>query len=363
MRLLVSGATTTIRRYQDSPHLGVLLVPGAGNSISSVLATGLPWTADNAAFSGFDPAAFCSLIGRAAGRSGCLFVACPDVVGDAAAKLRLFARWQPVLASLDLPVALVAQDGAENLELPWGRFQALFIGGSTQWKLGGGAAGLVAEAKRRGLWVHLGRCNTRKRFRHAFLLACDSLDGSGFSRWPDERIPAALRWLADLHGTPAPATPDDVTRCFRQAAEETTPALLDRPGWVIAGVTLQEGAYLVRARFATEPVTCPGCGVPACGTVYRHGIRTQILRDVPRHGRPVRIRVERRRYRCSACGITFLQALPGLRGRSPVSEELARHVGRLARAEPRIRIAQASGLAEKTVRNLLATFGEATERQ
>ena len=62
MRLFVSGATDTLRRYRDSAHLGILLVPGAGNSLPSVLATGLPWAADNAAFSGFDPAAFCAFI-------------------------------------------------------------------------------------------------------------------------------------------------------------------------------------------------------------------------------------------------------------------------------------------------------------
>src|SRR5688572_7510803 len=105
MRLLVSGATDTIRRHRDSPHLGVFLFPAAGNSMPAVLATGLPWAADNAAFSGFDPAAFCALIARLAGQPGCVFVACPDVVGDAPATLGLFARWQPVLAALGLPVA------------------------------------------------------------------------------------------------------------------------------------------------------------------------------------------------------------------------------------------------------------------
>src|SRR5947209_14133274 len=203
MRLLVSGATATLRRYANSGRLGSLLVPGAGNRVHAALTTGMPWAADNAAFSGFDPGAFCALLGRIAGHPGCLFVACPDIVGNAGATLARFVVWEPVLREVGLPIALVGQDGAEALELPWGRFDALFLGGSTGWKLGPGAAALAREAKGRGLWVHLGRCNTRKRFRHAFALGCDSVDGSGFSRWPDQRVPVALRWLADLHGDPA----------------------------------------------------------------------------------------------------------------------------------------------------------------
>jgi hypothetical protein len=35
------------------------------------------------------------MLGRIAGNAGCRFVACPDVVGDAAATLRLFFIWAP----------------------------------------------------------------------------------------------------------------------------------------------------------------------------------------------------------------------------------------------------------------------------
>src|SRR5262249_10270455 len=137
------------------PYLGHLVVPNAGNRMRAILSTGLPWAADNAAFSGFDAAAFCSMLGRITGHLGCRFVASPDVVGDAAATLRLFAKWAPVPGELRLPVALVAQDGLEGLTIPWEQIRAVFLGGSTAWKLGPAAAAIAAEAKRRGLWVHL----------------------------------------------------------------------------------------------------------------------------------------------------------------------------------------------------------------
>lgn len=200
------------------------------------------------------------------------------------------------------------------------------------------------------------RCNTRKRLRHAFRLGCDSVDGSGFSRWPDERIPAALRWLADLHGTQPPeALRRDLTHRFLRAAADG-PALLDGQGWVIEAVCLQENAYRVCARFTPEPDRCPACGADAVsgGAVHRHGTRPQAVRDAPRDGHPVIVVVDRRRYRCRGCGRTFLQPLPGLRGRSPVSAELAACLARGAQLRPRIQVAREAGLDVKTVRRVLA---------
>jgi len=201
--LLVSGPSATIRERLPSPYLGHLLTPDAGNSVASALKTGLPWAADNSAFSGFSPAAFCAMLGKIAGKPGCKFVACPDVVGNAPDTAALFYTWQPIIKSLGLPVALVLQDGIEAVGVPWNMIDALFVGGSTGFKLGPVAASIVREGKRRGLWTHLGRCNTRQRFRYAFELGCDSVDGSGFSKWSAIRIPMAERWLAEFERQPS----------------------------------------------------------------------------------------------------------------------------------------------------------------
>lgn len=143
MWLLVSGATAALRRHAHPHFLGSLIVPHAGNRLDAVLTPGVPWAADNAAFSGFDAPAFLALLSKLAGRPDCRFVACPDVVWDAAATLALFDRWQPLVASLGLPVALVAQDGLTAETVPWDRLDALFVGGSTDWKVGEDAAELV----------------------------------------------------------------------------------------------------------------------------------------------------------------------------------------------------------------------------
>lgn len=195
--MLVSGATKTIRQFKDSPYLGHLLTPANGNRVESLLETGLPWAADNGAFAGFNERRFLRMLDRIEGRTGCLFVAAPDVVADAEATLNLFGGWRQEIAGRGLPVAFVAQDGLEALRVPWGRFDALFLGGSTEWKLGKHAEALCRKAKARGKWVHMGRVNTRHRIRLAATWGCDSVDGTGFSRWPEARIPKGLRWIEE----------------------------------------------------------------------------------------------------------------------------------------------------------------------
>lgn len=80
------------------------------------------------------------------------------------------------------------------LDATWGRIDCLFIGGSTEYKLGSHAEALVREAKNRGLWVHMGRVNSQSRFAYARAIGCDSVDGSSFSRWRDRWLPEALKW-------------------------------------------------------------------------------------------------------------------------------------------------------------------------
>lgn len=195
--LLVSGATTTFRPAMvDRPDVfGVLAVPADGNSLPEFGR----WAADNGAFTGFDEEAFLRMLHRNRwAKERCVFVAAPDVVGDAAATAKLFDEWEPVIRSLGYPVALVAQDGLTRRAVPWDRVDAVFIGGSTEFKLGGAAALIIRRANELGKWVHMGRVNTAGRIRYAALLGCDSIDGSGFSRWPADMLSRHGRLLRDL---------------------------------------------------------------------------------------------------------------------------------------------------------------------
>jgi hypothetical protein len=131
------------------------------------------------------------------GTSRCLFAVAPDVVGDAAATLRraYMLAW---IRYAGFPAAFVAQDGLEDLTIPWDDFDAFFIGGTTAWKLGPAARALAAGARRRGKWVHMGRVNSLKRLRYAEAIGCDSADGTYLTYAPDANLPRLLGWLRQI---------------------------------------------------------------------------------------------------------------------------------------------------------------------
>lgn len=215
--LLVSGATATLRPLiAERPDVfGVLTVPRDGNA----LPPSCRWAADNGAFSGFDEDAFLAMLKRHAGqRAGCIFVAAPDVVGAAVATLALFDKWEPRISSLGYPVALVAQDGLKHTWVPWARIAAIFIG------------------------IH-----------YAAVTGCDSIDGSGWSKYPE----------GDAGAPPA--------RSLRAA-----PARARHAGG--------GGPHVMSAD--RQPVYKPGCA-PDCGcqsrrlatvqTVFSTGVRRELV--------------------------------------------------------------------------------------
>jgi hypothetical protein len=193
LKILINGGPA-IDRFGPTGRVGRLVSPRSGNAIPS----SLPWAADNDAYRAWDERRFLAMLRYLDNRPGCLFVAAPDVVGDARGTLDRFDDWRWEIVGRGLPVALVAQDGLEGLAVPWDEFDALFIGGSTAWKLSAAAEDLGREATRRGKWLHMGRVNSRKRIRHALEIGCDSIDGTGFSRFPDKYLADGLRWIAEI---------------------------------------------------------------------------------------------------------------------------------------------------------------------
>lgn len=191
--LLVSGATRVVAEY---PDIGVLVVPGARNRPEAALAGGRRWGGDNGAFSGFNARAFLRMLDVYAGAPNCLFVAAPDVVGNADETLRLFTQWAPVIEQRGFPVAFIGQDGLNLGDVPWDNCAAVFIGGSTEWKLGPVARDLAAYGNAKGKWVHMGRVNTKNRVCTARRWGCHSIDGQQWSKWSRRWIPEYSRWLS-----------------------------------------------------------------------------------------------------------------------------------------------------------------------
>lgn len=146
----------------------------------------LQFAIDNGSFAHFEEKSFLSLLEREEHhKANCLFVTAPDVVGSARRTLEVFAHWKGRLASW--PLALACQDGQEDLPLPWDDIAAVFIGGSTNWKLSNHAAHCIKAAKALGKWAHVGRVNDPARFEYFEKLGADSIDGSGIARYSHMR--------------------------------------------------------------------------------------------------------------------------------------------------------------------------------
>lgn len=173
------GRRTHRAECRECPGYSLKLVPGQ-------------WAMDNGAYSGFEPDAFMRMLEKFYGRVGCRFVSCPDVVGDAYATLTRWPFWSHVIRGAGFVPALVLQDGMLAAEVPWKEVGAVFVGGFMPWKFSEQAQELVAYAKARGLWVHVGRVNSQRRIFEATRMGADSFDGGQYSRFADIRIPEAM---------------------------------------------------------------------------------------------------------------------------------------------------------------------------
>ncbi len=75
-------------------------------------------------------------------------------------------------------------------------FDVLFIGGTTEWKLGAEARAMVSAARRQRKWVHMGRVNSLRRFVYADSIGCHSADGTFLAFGPDVNLPRVRKWFA-----------------------------------------------------------------------------------------------------------------------------------------------------------------------
>lgn len=229
--LYLTGVSTPETRSARRSDLGILATPDSAIA-RQVGHYPAGWAADNALFTAPMPPALAAGIGAPdhIGRSplaagvrytaepervarwrrwiadldptGCLFATLPDVVGDYAATWERSCLDLARVRRLGFPVAIVLQDGVESDRFVWRSIlaaaDAVFVGGSTEWKMSTDAARLVGEARARGLWCHMGRVNTWGRIQHAAAIGCHSVDGTFLARAPRANFPRLTGWLDRL---------------------------------------------------------------------------------------------------------------------------------------------------------------------
>lgn len=152
------------------------------------------WAIDNGGFNEVDVDGLLSLLAREAHhRANCLFVTVPDIVGCARRTLEVFERWRQRPELAGWKVAMVCQDGQEDLPIPWDEIDAVFIGGSTKFKLSEHVAHIVKAAKLLGKHTHAGRVNDPARFQYFEEMGVHTCDGTGLARYTHMREAVANR--------------------------------------------------------------------------------------------------------------------------------------------------------------------------
>lgn len=177
-----------IKEYSEryNYNFGQLRTPLTAYALSGQL-----YGLDNGCFSKFEKKTWRRLVAEAKEQEQInqpVFVCLPDIVGDARRTLELFEQFYDEVAPL--PVALVLQDGIGNFPIDWDRVDAVFVGGSDNFKTSSEAISACKVAKMLGKWVHVGRVNTAQRVSQWIGLA-DSIDGSGISKY-DHMLEAVL---------------------------------------------------------------------------------------------------------------------------------------------------------------------------
>jgi hypothetical protein len=149
----------------------------------AALKAGCRWMLDNGAYTrNFDFRRWVRyLAAMLPYRRNCVGVVTPDEPYDAEETLRRFHLYRAIPEALGYKVAIATQDGMASEVMPWGEIDVLFIGGSDQHKRGPEAESLAAEAKRRGVYIHVGRVSSRKAIADYWTWA-DSFDGTTFCR-------------------------------------------------------------------------------------------------------------------------------------------------------------------------------------
>lgn len=200
----LSGQIEIVLTAPRRPDLGVML--RASRRSDPMPPPGMPWAIDNECFTRgdqFDERVWLEGLEWFSSRSRwCLFAVAPDVVGDAVGTLVRSKPYLDEIAAFGYVPAFVTQDGCRSDLIPWNDIGALFVGGSNAWKLCDQSLTLIREARDRGLWTHMGRCQARGRIggriAAAHALGMNSGDGTVLARDPS-RLGRVQRGLEALN--------------------------------------------------------------------------------------------------------------------------------------------------------------------
>ena len=135
--------------------------------------------------------------------------------------------------------------------------------------------------------------------------------------------------------------------------------ILNLPAYKVLRVEETEHDYHIRAEVAQRPSHCTSCG---SDRLLRYGRNEQLVRDLSIHGKRVGIYVDTQRWRCQACGKTFMEPLPAINTKREMTDRLVVWIGQQSLRRTFASIAEDIGLDEKTVRNIFRDYVNELEK-
>lgn len=194
MLILIAKSQKYINEYPNK-YIGRLFIPDLQSKAEDTFDSNYIYGVDNGCFVEFKESKFRLLLEKIQGQDNCKFVCCPDVVGKFKETMELFDEWQPIIKETGQPVALVLQDGATKDNIPFDKFDSIFVGGTTEYKLGQEVRDIIKIAKQKNKWVHIGRVNSNKRINYCLRIGVDSIDGLSFSKFHKTHLPRGIALL------------------------------------------------------------------------------------------------------------------------------------------------------------------------
>lgn len=181
----------------------------------------LPYALDNGAFTGFREGEWKALLNWAC-LSGVapLWVAVPDVVGDAEATLANWDRFHAEAARFGWPLAFVAQDGHTINDVPESA-SVVFVGGSTQWK-----HSTIEYWCKNFSHVHVGRVGSGRMLRRCADAGAKSVDGTSWrsGKKNQTQVNELLRFLKEHEHEDATVGAERVRRGARSERDVPAPS-------------------------------------------------------------------------------------------------------------------------------------------
>ena len=129
---------------------------------------------------------------------------------------------------------------------------------------------------------------------------------------------------------------------------------LDLPGWRYIDKRLDADGYEINVEYTIDTEVCQKCGV--VGNLYKHGTKDTTYRDGSLWGRPARLLVKVRRYKCKDCGGTFLQLLEGMDAEYRMTKRCVQYIEDYCLKDTFTRLAENIGCDEKTIRNIAGAY-------